>query len=63
AESIGITFFNNSDPSFGGMRVSSRNGEPSIISPTAAIVIESDAADVGDGRVSADATGVVRTRV
>jgi hypothetical protein len=39
ADRIGVTALRISAPSFGGIRESFGNGDPSITSPTAAIVI------------------------
>src|SRR5688572_18875524 len=48
-ESTGATAFKISAPSFGGMRVSLGYGEPSIMSPTAAIVTVSFVCGAGVG--------------
>jgi len=60
AEIIGATSFRMSAPSFGGIRVSFGNGEPSMISPTAAIEILSTlVAGVGVAETSAKWEGSI----
>src|SRR5687768_10713915 len=65
AESTVVTSLRRSAPSFGGIRVSLGNGEASMMSPTAAIVIASALRGVGVAStfVSAIALGVVSSRV
>jgi len=58
ADKIGVTSFRRSAPSLGGIRVSFGKGDPSMMSPTAAIEISSDAAGIGVGASAVlDTTG------
>src|SRR5688572_22026042 len=61
ADKIGVTSLSRSAPSLGGIRVSLGNGDPSIMSPTAAIVIEAVLPGVGSAITAAGGSSLLTT--